>query len=125
MEREVVVFMNNEFKFTDNESDHLPNYTSKMPFKQLIDLQKMEQHWLVSLGFEKCMDNRTELDFVPIIYQERGSLESHHLIVYDVNTQSVIRHYSLLSNIDIRKKIRKTKQGFGTYILTRTSDVFH
>lgn len=56
-----------------------------MTFRELIELQKQPQNWLVKLGFEKCMDNRTQLDFVPLIYQERSTNESHHLVVYDVN----------------------------------------
>lgn len=96
-----------------------------MTFKDLIDLQKQPQPWLVNLGFEKCMDSRTLLDFVPLIYQERSSQETHHLIVFDVNRMQVSRHYSLLSNLGFRNRLRKTAAGFGVYTLTRTSDIFN
>jgi len=70
------------------------------------------------------MDSRTQLDFVPLIYQERSSKETHHLVVFDVNRMEISRHYSLLSNVTIRDHLRHTAAGFGCYTLTRTSDVF-
>lgn len=112
MDKEITVFVNNEYN-NKNEKGNLAAYTQTMPFKDLIELQKQPQPWLVKLGFEKCMDSRTLLDFVPLIYQERSNQESHHLIVFDVNKMQISRHYSLLSNISVRKHIRKTATGFG------------
>lgn len=79
---------------------------------------------MVNLGFEKCMDNKAYLNFVPLIYQERSNYQSHHVIVFDVNRFEVSRHFSLLSNINIRNHLRRNAQGFGTYAITRTSEVY-
>lgn len=109
MDKEITVFMNNKYENVTNEEKNLEAYTDNMLFKELINLQGRQEeseNWMVNIGFEKVMDNRTLIDFVPLIYQERSTQDSHHFIVFDVNSMKVVRHYSLLSNISIRKRIR-------------------
>lgn len=76
----------------------------------------------IHLTFEKCMDNRAKINFVPLIYQHAGSV-THHIIIFDVSTQQVVRHFPLLPNKALRGKLR-TVGDHGVYTLTRTSDVF-
>ena len=125
--QKIVVFLNNKFD-QDKETDNLAAYTKKMTFKEFLDEMKdkaenPEPH-VLKLTFEKCMDNRTNIDFLPIIYQEKSSINTHHFIVYDVFKMKIVRHCSLRGNLEIRELLRKDDNDFGCYTLTRTSDVF-
>ena len=96
-----------------------------MTFKDLISKQKDElSGYSVHLTFESVYDNRSNLDFIPIIYQDRNSITSHHLIVFDCYYLKVVRHTMIASTLVLRKELKKNKQGFAIYNLTRTSDVY-
>jgi len=97
-----------------------------MTFKQLIDFQKENtQTWLINLGFEKCLDMRSSIDFLPIIYQERSAIRTHHLLIFDIEKMRVVRQTSIISNLSVRNHLRKSCAGFGEYTITRTSDAFN
>ena len=95
-----------------------------MLFSGLIDLQKKPQRGNINLTFEKVYDNRSNIRFIPLIYQEKKSVTTHHFIVYDVELQEIVRHASVLSSLELRKVQRKNIAGFANYTMTRTSDVF-
>lgn len=121
--QKVTVFLNNKF---DGKTDDaiLSAYTKEMTFNQFLSEMKGPQatHHL-NFTFEQCLDNRTDLDCLPIIYQEKSSLSSHHLIVFDIFKQRVVRHSNLRGNLNVRKLLRVDQDGFGYYTLTRTSDI--
>jgi len=68
---------------------------------------------------------RTQIDFLPFIYQEKKSLATHHLLLLDVNSMQIFGSECINSNLEIRKYLRKSEAGFAMYTLTRTSDVFN
>lgn len=121
------MFLENKYD-GPNEKTILSSYTQKMTFKDLIQFQSdssNKQGWNLNLGFEKCFDNKSHIDFIPIIYQIRNNTQSHHLIVFDIARMEVIRHGSILSNMNVRSHLRISEAGFGEYTLTRTSDIFN
>ena len=121
--QQVVVFLNNKFD-QEKEDDNLKAYTKKMTFQEFLDEMKNPQQHILKLTFEKCIDNRTNIDFLPMIYQERSSINTHHLIVYDIRKMKIVRHCNLRGNLEVRDLLRKDDNNFGYYTLTRTSDVF-
>lgn len=36
------------------------------------------------MTFEKVYDNRSSIRFIPMIYQEKKGVQTHHFLVYDV-----------------------------------------
>lgn len=71
------------------------------------------------------MDSKTELDFIPLIYQDPLLSKSHYFIVFDVRKMEVVRHFNLLPNEQLRENQLKNSQGQAIYTLTRTSDVYN
>lgn len=109
---------------TTKVAEHLKAYTQKMTFKELSSKQKDEfAAYNVHLTFEKCYDNRSNIDFIPIIYQDKSSQRSHHLIIFDAERLKVVRHTMIVSTLPLRAVQRTNEQGFHVYNLTRTSDV--
>ena len=96
-----------------------------MTYGDLIQMQKGPQQWLINLIFEKCVDMRPNVDFVPFVYQEKSGAKTHKLCVFDIHKMKVIKHVSIISNIGLRNHLRKSPAGFGTYTLTRTSEVYN
>jgi hypothetical protein len=55
--------------------EHLKAYTEVMTIADLMKKLRSEfQAYNVHLTFEKCYDNRSSLDFIPIIYQDKNSI---------------------------------------------------
>lgn len=77
------------------------------------------------MTFEKVYDNRSSIRFIPMIYQEKKGVQTHHFLVYDVELQQIVRHASVLSSLELRAVQRKNIAGFVNYTLTRTSDVYN
>jgi hypothetical protein len=124
-ETEVTSFFENPFD-AETEAGKLQAYTKTMTYKDLLDRQSMtHQDWLVNLTFEKVMDLKDNIDFLPIIYQEKAGYKSHHLIIFDLHKMRVVKHQNLLSNMSIRSRLRVSTTGFGLYSLTRTSEVYN
>ena len=98
-------------------------YTTTMTIRELISKQKDETTCNLHLIFEKCYDNRSNVDFIPIIYQDKRSLTTHHLIIFDAQKMVVVRHTNILSTLPLRKVLRLNSKGFSPYDITRTSDV--
>lgn len=63
-------------------------------------------------------------EFVPIIYQERMNVSTHHLLVFDVHKMKVVKQQNINSNMAMRSRLRMTTTGFGEFTLTRTSDYY-
>lgn len=72
------------------ETDNLQAYTKKITFRELIEVQKQPQSWLINLSFEKVFDLKSNVDFIPIVYQERSLIKTHSLLVFDINKMQVI-----------------------------------
>jgi hypothetical protein len=94
-----------------------------MTLRELILKQKEYTAANIHLTFEKCYDNNSNLDFIPIIYQDKRSQTSHHLIIFDAQKMKVVRHSIILSSLEMRKVLHTNEHGFATYTITRTSDV--
>ena len=123
MEQKVTIICENDFA-GDKESEILPKYSREMTFKELIDMQKEEQTWNINLTFELCYDNRSNINFIPFIYQEKKSLMTHHLCVFDIEKMRVVKHFAINPVKFSRRFLRYNEYGFAIYTLTRTSDVF-
>jgi hypothetical protein len=125
MDTELSVIQVNQFN--KSEIDIVKDYTKKTNFRQLEASQNdrmFEQSSSILLTFEKIFDNKSHIDFIPIIYQEKGSMDSHHIILFDVERMEVVRHAVTLPNMEMRKCMRKTFTGFYQYTITRTSEVY-
>lgn len=123
-ESEIVLFVRNPFN-RDFEPDNLRAYTQSMTFKHLLDIQATShQDWLINLTFERVIDMKNLNDFVPMIYQERAKVSSHHLVVFDLHKMRVVKHQNINSNMALRGRLRMTATGFGEFTLTRTSDYY-
>jgi hypothetical protein len=123
-ESEIVVFVKNPFS-SDLEADNLRAYTQAMTFKDLLDLQASEhQDYLINLTFEKIVDMKNYMEFIPLIYQEKSSVTTHHLVMFDIHKMRVVKHQNINSSMALRNRLRLTTTGFAEYTLTRTSDVF-
>jgi len=117
-----------ENKFDKDEQHIVNDYTRKMTFYELVKEQKDlngQQPYNLYLIFEKIYDNKSNINFIPIIYQEKKSISTHHLIIFDVDKMCVVRHASILPNLEKRKCLRKTYIGFCQYTITRSSEVFN
>lgn len=123
-ETEVTVFNDNAFS-GQTEDDVLIDYTTDMTYEDLINHNQKGQDNLINLTFEKLIDHFTHLDFVPLIYQKKGVLNSHHLLMFDIYQMKVVKQVCLISNLGLRKHLRQTLTGFGEYNLCRTSNVFN
>jgi hypothetical protein len=109
---------------TTKVAEHLKAYTQRMTFRELISKQKDEfTAYNIHLTFEKCYDNKEAIDFIPIIYQDKHTQTSHHLIIFDAERLRVVRHTMIVSTMQLRAVQRKDDNGFCIYNLTRTSDV--
>jgi len=144
MHDDVCVFNENSFDGKD-EGDNLKQYTTMMKLQDLVEMQRFRpdrpdsQDYNINLTFEKCIDNKTQIDFVPIVYQlkyknlqnkyaedfERKKGLQPHMLVFDVQKMEVVRHTSILAKIQARRYTRRNEMGFNEYTLTRTSDVFN
>jgi len=108
MDEDVVVFnaISESTNKLTKEKEVLSNYTQSMKFRDLIELQKEPQLSVINLTFEMLFDMRTPLEFVPIIYQEKSSLQTHHLLIFSFDKMKIVRRTSLLSNLQIRKTLK-------------------
>lgn len=95
-----------------------------MHFRELVELQTEKQEHHLHLTMETLFDMRQKIEFLPLIYQERKSLATHHLIVLDVNSMQVVGKTCINSNLEIRKCLRKSPAGYAMYTITRTSDIY-
>lgn len=123
MDQKVTIIDENDF-IGSKESEICQKYTQEMPFKELIDKQKLPQTCNINLTFELCYDNKSNINFIPFIYQEKKSLQTHHLCVFDIEKMMVIKHTCINSNKNCRKFLRYNEFGFSIYNLTRTSDAY-
>ena len=98
---EVIIFKDNDFK--PHDETVLLQYTESMCFEDLLNRQMEPQRGNIHLTFEKVFDNRANIRFIPMVYQEKKSVQSHHFIVYDVELQRVIRHAKVISSLELRK----------------------
>lgn len=83
---EITLITENKFN-AKKEEDIIKGYTKRMKFDDLEREQNdpnIEQTHAIYLIFEKIFDNKSHIDFIPIIYQEKKSIKTHHLILYDV-----------------------------------------
>jgi hypothetical protein len=92
--QKIQLFVNNPFD-GETEQEKLKSYTKTITFKDFLEEMKQPQEYFLHLTFERCMDNRTEIDFLPIIYQEKSNIASHRMLMYDVIKQRVTRHTHL------------------------------
>jgi len=76
------------------------------------------------LTFESCVDMKCEINFIPLIYQQKDLIESHNLLIFDIWKMQFVYKICVNSNLQMRKFIRKSLSGFVSYNLTRTSDVY-
>mmetsp|Transcript_38034 Transcript_38034/g.58063 ORF Transcript_38034/g.58063 Transcript_38034/m.58063 type:complete len:140 (-) Transcript_38034:2658-3077(-) len=95
-----------------------------MSFEDLINLQKEPQEEFVHLTFELVQDNKTALEFVPVIYQLRGDIHSNYLLMFDAEHMHVVYKTCVNSNLAIRSYIKKSDAGFMSYTLTRTAELY-
>lgn len=123
METKVTIITENSFKGT-KDSEILKEYTQEMSFKELIDYQKEDQSWNINLTFETCYDNRACINFIPFIYQEKKSLQTHNMCIFDIEKMMVTKHHCINTNKVARRFLRYNDFGFAIYTLTRTSDCF-
>lgn len=120
-EQEVRVFENNQFRGSQQEI--MSNYMTTTTFEKLVfrlrnifpdqnseSLAKPKHpDGRVHLTFEKCMDSRVGLDYIPLIYQlvadedQPIDFSTHHFIMFDVKKQKVVRHYNMLPNMFVRQ----------------------
>lgn len=119
---EITIFLENAFDVEDRRV--LEDYTRRMTFGDLQTLQKHPQQGQVHLTFEKVYDNRSNLRFVPLIYQSKSNHAAGHFIVYDTELEQVVRHSSILSALELRNNQRRSVSGLIIYTLTRTSDIY-
>jgi len=102
----------------------LEDYTEHMTFGDLQRRQQEPQQGAVHLTFERVFDNRSNLRFIPLIYQTKTSITSAHLIVFDTELEQVVRHASVLSALELRDHQRRSVSGLIIYTLSRTSDIY-
>lgn len=67
----------------------------------------------------------SSIDFLPFIYQDKEKIESHNILLMDIDKMEIVQKSCINANLSLRKTIRKTECGFSVYTLTRTSDVFN
>lgn len=102
-------------------------YLKICQFRELVErhenkLYKQDHH--IHLTFETLYDMRQSIEFLPFIYQEQKTLNSHQLLVLDINTMQIVGKTCINSNLEIRKYLRKSQAGYAMYTLTRTSDIY-
>ena len=123
----VHVVMSNNLK--GNKKDILSKYLQKMSFKALKDKINDNENPLmttqVHLTFETLYDMQASIDFLPFIYQDKEKIESHQLLVMDIDQMQIVQKTCINANLTLRKSIRKSAAGFSLYTLTRTSNVFN
>lgn len=113
-----------------NDETVYGKYIEQAKFRELLDQQRDQkgtnkQNHHIHLTFETLYDNRTPIDFLPFIYQEKRSLATHHLLLLDINSMQIFGSECINSSLEIRKWLRKSEAGFAKYTLTRTSDLFN
>ena len=68
---------------------------------------------------------RAQIEFLPVIYQDKKNIESHNLLILDIDKMRIVGKTCINSSLEMRKYMRKTEAGFSSYNLTRTSEVFN
>ena len=91
MDENVTIILQNKFK-GENEQENLGAYTQNMTYRDLLEVQRGPQQWLINLNFEKLVDHRPNIDFVPFIYQEKSSVKTHRFCVFDIHKMRVVKH---------------------------------
>lgn len=97
----ITMFSENKFEFEDHKV--LDDYTRHITFGDLCDIQKKPQDGQVHLTFEKVYDNRSNLRFIPLIYQSKNTSDTAHFLVYDTEKEQIVRHSSILSSLELRE----------------------
>jgi len=122
MDQDVTIIKDNDL--LGNDEVIFQKYTQVVTFRELVELQHGKQDHHIHWSFETLYDMRQNIEFLPFIYQEKKTLASHHLLVLDVNTMTIIAKTCINSNLNIRKFLRYSEAGYAMYSLTRTSDLF-
>lgn len=147
-EQEVSIFEN--YNNSGKSDEILSSYLSTAKFEELLERIRDTEpenpeslakpkfpYGRVHLTFEKCMDSKQELNYIPLVYQLVGEPEkqidfsSHHFIVFDVKKQKIIRQFNMLPNQNMREYLKRRtlfeegERGEGVYTITRTSEVYN
>jgi len=102
----------------------LQRYTKTMTYADLLSYQQKPQRYHVHLTFETCIDMKENIDFIPVVYQERSKAQSHHLLIFDIFKREFVEMTSVSPPAHMRSNVRKSETGFVNYTLTRTSDPY-
>lgn len=123
MKTDVVVFLENDLEGDD--AAVCDKYSDVIRFEELVDYQSNHpQKGHLNLTFQMCQDNKTQLEFVPFIYQERKTIDTHSFCIFNIESMRVVKSDCILPHMKLRKYLRLTEAGFANYQLTRTSDCF-
>lgn len=66
----------------------------------------------------------TNINFIPVIYQQKDLPESHNLLLFDMYKMKFVYKICINPNLEKRKFIRKSLSGSVKYSFVRTSDVY-
>jgi len=95
-----------------------------MLYSDLVTFQKEVQDYQVKLTFEYCLDMKDNINFIPVIFQQKDLPESHNLLLFDIYKMKFVYKICINPNLEKRKFIRKSLSGFVKYQFVRTSDVY-
>ena len=73
MDQTVTMICENDFR-GEKESEIVLKYSQERKLKEITDMMKEEQNHNINLTFELCYDNKSNINFIPFIYQEKKSL---------------------------------------------------
>jgi len=90
---------------------------------EMVEMQKHPQRSSVHLTFQICQDSRNQVDFVPMIYQEKKTIATHSFCIFNPESMTVVKSDCILPAMHLRPYLRKNEAEFTNYYLTRTSDV--
>ena len=81
------------------------------------------QYREIKLFFCKEVDQKVFINFIPFIYQERYSMLTNKLIVYDIYTQQIDGSESINPSQSNKKYLHMDKFGFNNFSISRTTDI--
>jgi len=56
----------------------------------------------LNLQFESLYDMQSSIDFLPFIYQDREKIESHALLVMDIDKMQIVQKTCINANLTLR-----------------------
>ena len=115
-------------KIKKNKNDPEPEPISveeQDRLKEIEHQKELREYKDLKLSFCREPSEKTQINFIPLIYQESQNLETNKLLVYDIFKNTFEINQSCNPALNCQKYLYEDDQQFNVFVLCRTTDVFN